>query len=827
MRNTLAVLLMISTMTVEHSARAQHRDVAEILGATHMNPLYSFTATEPVLKEGSDVLKLMGSSAIKLWFGPDYATDNYPQNHSWPTVSSLTGLAQTSYFQNLFADTAFKTYSLQAATFNYRNGWQYGDFSAAESNAVYNEIYDLTAHLLSTYNNSGKTFIIQNWEGDNALGQNASAQLVQNMIDWLNCRQSAIDAAVADLPASNVWVYGAAECNKVGDPGWSGARCVTDVFPYLHMDLYSYSDWYTRFSEAKLLEDLNNIKRFAPDSAAFGHENVMLGEFGLNRMLNSEADNFTVSRTEYEIGMDVGARFAFYWCVYEQADTNQSHGMVLNAERAGLFGLPVDETGRYYSLTHNYFKTNSLMLDIYEDQVDDFSLCSSYSNLTVVTTLKDQLDNDPSRFVRMDGAQSGILEYSLDSDVRRLAITGFEEPGNNNQVWVYASQTGETGSYISIQMRRVINSVYPGNTYRRVLNKNVNEIPPGYRYFRIIISGDVQWSPQISAVRFYYERPPIIKTIQFGGVAWHLTDASHQMLIGADELIQWNGVDNWGASFGANGTLNNKGTNKTLSSPAMGLQLISTGISSTAPAGTNTVTSGGVLGIKGGDNSKFDSDNAEQWAFGFDRAVVLKHLILSALDNDNETAEVTINGETWSFDRTVMSSAGWGVKRHVYNFDPPVELAAGTEVRIAPTEGQWGLEGVVVRAGELATPYDLWTDIQEYERADAEFSADPDGNGQNNLLDYALDWTPPTYGVAESGGSNAVEYIYRRRRDAAARGLTYNVEWTGNLVSNVWSSAGVSEAGFEVLDVGFESVTNRIPTDLPQKFIHLGIDVVE
>jgi hypothetical protein len=363
-----------------------------------------------------------------------------------------------------------------------------------------------------------------------------------------------------------------------------------------------------------------------------------------------------------------------------------------------------------------------------------------------------------------------------------------------------------------------------------VLNKNVDVIPPGYRYFRISLNSDVQWSPQISAVRFYYERPPILKTIEFGGLAWHLTNASHRLLIGADELIQWNGADGWGASSGANGTLHNAVTNEFLSSPATGLRLISSAISSTDPAGTNTFIFSGVLGIKGGgDNAKFDSASAEQWAFEFDRAVVLKQLILSALGNDSETAEVTINGETWAFTRTDthMSAAGWDANRYVYTFDPPVELAAGTDVQIAATAGQWGLEGVVVRAGALATPYNLWTDIQGLERADAELTADPDGNGQNNLFDYALDWTVPTYGMAQSGGSNVVEFIHQRRRDAAARGLTYNVEWTDNLVSNVWNSSGVIEDGIQVLDVSFENVTNHIPTDLPKKFIRLGIDITE
>jgi hypothetical protein len=750
-------------------------------------------------------------------------------------VSNLTELAQTHYFSTMFGDPDFKTYSLQLATFNARYGWQYGDFSAGESNLVFNEVYDLTEHLLSTYDNSGKTFILQNWEGDNALQQNASAQKVQSMIDWLNCRQDAISAAVADSSSSNVWVYGAAECNKVGQPNWSGPRCVTDVFPYLHMDLYSYSDWYTRYEEDLLLEDLHTIKRYAPDSAAFGHENVMLGEFGLNRTVNGEAGNLRSSQTEFEIGMDAGARFAFYWLVYDQYDTNVSHGLVLNAERAGLFGLPVDHTGRYFTQTQNYFKTNALTLDVFEDLANDFSECDDFSNLTVDTALKDQLDNDPARFVRSDGTQSGVLEYSFGRNVRRLAIMGYEEPGKNDQVWVYASKTGAAGSYTNIPLRKINNAVYAGNTYRRMLHKNINVIPPRYRYFKIIVNGDVQWSPQIGSVRFYYERPPIVQTIEFGGLVADLTNTNHQAQIGADELVQWNGVDSWGGSSGLNGTLNNTGTNVFISSPATGVRLITSAISSTHPAGTNTATSSaGVLGVKGGDNAKFDAANSEGWTFRFDHAVVLKQLILSAIQYDSESAEVTINGATRAFTRTDvnMSAAGWDASRYVYTFDPPIELADGADVLVAATAGQWGLEGVVVRTGALAKPYDLWADNQMLRGTEADWFSDLDGDGLDNMTEYALGGDPqtadaqavlPRLGKTASEAFQGLEYSYRRR--IGDPGLSCRVEQAGSLISNVWSTV-TNIPAVSATDMNFETVVYSVTSDAPRQFFRLQIEAV-
>ena len=814
---TIGFVLLMSVVV----AKGGFRKVSGILGATHMNPLYNFTA-KPVLEEGGDVLRQMGSDAIKLWYGPDYAT-NYPQNHIWPVVNNLTELAQTDYFQTMFGDPNFKTYSLELATFDYHTSWQNG-LVGYESNSISAEVYAFASHLLDTYNNSGKTFILQNWEGDNNLGQDASATKVQGMIDWLNCRQNAITAAMADSPSSNVWVYGAAECNKVGQPDWSGPRCITDVFPHLHMDLYSYSDWYTRYSEEYLLEDLNNIKRYAPDSAAFGHENVMLGEFGLNRTANGEEGNLLSSQTEFEIGMDVGARFAFYWCVYDTS-IEKSHGLVLNDEHAGWFGLPVDHTGRYFTMTQYYFKTNALTLDVFEDLAADLNDCTTSSNVMITNSVEDQLDNDPARFVRSDGTQPGILWYSFDRDVRRLAIMGYEEPDQSNNVWVYASKTGAEGSYINISMRKITNSVYSGNTYRRMLHKNTDVIPPGYRYFKVTMQSNVLWSPQIASVRFYHERPPIMKTIQFGGLVAHLSDTNHLAQVGADELVQFNGADSWGGATGLNGTLKNVGVGAFITSPATGLRLTTT----YATSNTDIYVSTGVMGVQGSDNAKFDATLGEEWGFDFDKPVVLKQLLIAAVNNDSEEGTVTVNGVDMPFTRIHANStvSGWDANRFIYSFDPPLELSAGTEVLFKATQDQIGLEGIVVCAGTTATAYDLWTKSQGLEGTDADWFADPNENGLNNQLDYALGGTAPVSAMVDAGGTNSLEMVFQRRRDAAARGLDYRIKWTDNLVSNVWNTAGSAETGSAILNESFETVTNHIQTDLPSTFIRLEIELTE
>jgi hypothetical protein len=113
--------------------------------------------------------------------------------------------------------------------------------------------------------------------------------------------------------------------------------------------------------------------------------------------------------------------------------------------------------------------------------------------------------------------------------------------------------------------------------------------------------------------------------------------------------------------------------------------------------------------------------------------------------------------------------------------------------------------------------------------------ADAEPDGLNNLGEYALGGNPtngsdwghvPVFGTYGENGTNWVEYVYARRRDAASRGLNYSVETTTNLVSAVWSTNNVTEVDSGIIDSDFESVTNRIPLDAAG-FLRLMIELIE
>ena len=66
-------------------------------------------------------------------------------------------------------------------------------------------------------------------------------------------------------------------------------------------------------------------------------------------------------------------------------------------------------------------------------------------------------------------------------------------------------------------------------------------------------------------------------------------------------------------------------------------------------------------------------------------------------------------------------------------------------------------------------------------------------------------------------------YIYRRRTDAAARGLTYELEQCSDLVSSNWAVVVGAETGAGPLEGGFEAVTNQFSVSAQQQFIRLHI----
>lgn len=291
-------------------------------------------------KNGWQVLDTNGFSTVKAYLTADYLTD-YPLQSTWDgTPTTLKQLAETSPFQNMLSqpwDTVILT------TFTFANGttnWWRALPTKAKLDAEYAEIYELCTYLLQTYNSSGKTFVLQNWEGDWAFGDvfvansNIDRKFVDYYAAFLAMRQKAVDDARRATEYSGVNIYNAIEVNRVTDAKLypHRRRIITDIAKRVQPDVVSYSaydstiadygylgsieEWQAR-CESEFGQALKDIR------AAFPNAILSIGEFGFpeNEMSLSNGgvgyDVGVMIDTVYNVASANGARWFIYWQVFD------------------------------------------------------------------------------------------------------------------------------------------------------------------------------------------------------------------------------------------------------------------------------------------------------------------------------------------------------------------------------------------------------------------------------------------------------------------------------------------------------------------------------
>jgi len=196
-----------------------------IIGITHVNGRYHLTDKD-FLNEGADRVLALGSRVIKVWFHKPW--NSYSFNSQWPKCNSMVEIAQSPYFRTLF-DKPFKTYILMCFSMGQYEGYFRNGLNDQQKANEQRQFYELTKHLLTTYKGTGKTFVLQHWEGDWLIraGFDRKADptptAIRGMIDWLNARQAGVNQAKKEVgqngPArddrAQVRVYHAAEVNRV------------------------------------------------------------------------------------------------------------------------------------------------------------------------------------------------------------------------------------------------------------------------------------------------------------------------------------------------------------------------------------------------------------------------------------------------------------------------------------------------------------------------------------------------------------------------------------------------------------------------------------
>ncbi len=316
------------------------------------------------LNWAADKVAALGSRTIRIAMPGDIYQVNTPG------ITDLAQIAATPAYDKLFSDARFQTYILTAySASDLQSNWCDG-FSLEEYYATRDECARLGEYLLSNPRFAGKTFIILNWEGDNAMSAFANKQTIWDAYTaWIQARADGVKEARQRQPNSTARIFSGLEFNQVrsqaGAPCGTAVtdrvandplrhRCVIDyVAPRVNVDYYAYSAWQTLITAAWQERDfktaLNQDLKFALNQvrskrASIQEQNFLLGEYGFHRSSWGESAvanlvNATFDAIEAPDAFKVS--YAIYWQIIDNTPSylNGDEGLGLYRSRHNQFTL--------------------------------------------------------------------------------------------------------------------------------------------------------------------------------------------------------------------------------------------------------------------------------------------------------------------------------------------------------------------------------------------------------------------------------------------------------------------------------------------------------
>lgn len=300
-------------------------------GVAHVAGAYTIAqGDESFVVAGAHRSLELGSRTLKLFLTPRFR-EQYPQ--SWPgSIDSLEALARTSEMTKVF-DMPFDTYVLTVVSFSMGvdDPWRERDVPLRLAGEA-QELEGLMRFLAARYQGTGKTFVLQNWEGDWALAggfdrnQVISADRAKRMQNFLNARHETIARVREELHVQGVTFASAVEANLVLDSDTT-ARVTSAVLPGVCTDLVSYSAWEATdvgglarevqvpTLRKRLETAIDRLTQAAPAGAK-----LYLGEFGFPE--NEGVDATSLVRETLSTLVSANVSGGVYWQVFD----NECHG---------------------------------------------------------------------------------------------------------------------------------------------------------------------------------------------------------------------------------------------------------------------------------------------------------------------------------------------------------------------------------------------------------------------------------------------------------------------------------------------------------------------
>lgn len=346
---------MLTAMAAFGEPPASAAGTNYVVGTQTIGPSYRFTQQTALVETAQATLD-MGSDILKIKLSRDYGKSDYPGVVPNPAIHSLRDLARDEPSFRRVLHMPFHHYLLW--TYSFSAGWWEHGFAPKDSEAEYREIYDFTRYLLTTYNRSGKRFLLGHWEGDWYLHpgydpkRDPDPQAVQGMVDWLNTRQRAIEDAKRDTKHTNVEVYQYTEVNLVQKAMHGGHTLTNDVLPKTTVDYVSYSSYDSLVGEGAALRSslqkaLDYIETKLPPKASVPGKRVFIGEYGFPAQSVGAQKQADRSHDVMQSGLEWGCPYILYWEMYNnEVQDGQQRGFWL-----------IDDKGQkqpVYHLLHDF-----------------------------------------------------------------------------------------------------------------------------------------------------------------------------------------------------------------------------------------------------------------------------------------------------------------------------------------------------------------------------------------------------------------------------------------------------------------------------------------